>query len=237
MQDVFTQVQDLRQPLSSIVGYTDFLLGESIGILGNLQRRFLDRIRTSAERMTAMLDNFSAAAGSVSILPESSVDDIDLLNLIDKAISSTRDQMMERNIALRMDLPKHIPAVCSSEASLQKLVEALLARASSSSPLAGEVTLLVRLEGENGAKDFVLIQVIDQGDGITPQAVPAGSSVNHDEEAAASRENLVFLRSLAESLGGRVWVDSSPIGGSIFSLLFPITVKSENNNNGAGRFE
>jgi signal transduction histidine kinase len=31
--------QELRQPMSSIVGYTDLLLGESVGILGALQRK------------------------------------------------------------------------------------------------------------------------------------------------------------------------------------------------------
>jgi GAF domain-containing protein len=47
VQEITALVQDLRQPMSSIVGYTDFLLGESIGILGALQRRFLERIRSS----------------------------------------------------------------------------------------------------------------------------------------------------------------------------------------------
>ncbi len=42
--------QDLRQPLSSIVGYTDLLLGESIGILGATQRKYLERIKLSTER-------------------------------------------------------------------------------------------------------------------------------------------------------------------------------------------
>jgi signal transduction histidine kinase len=151
--------------------------------------------------------------------------------------------MRERNIALRMNLPKQIPGLNNSKASLQKLIEALLARASNASPVNGEVTLLVRLEGENGAKDFVLIQVIDQGDAIAPQVIPAVNSAGSSVKVSASnglgdsQENLLHLRSLAESLGGRVWVDSSPIGGSIFSLLFPISISSENNNNGAGRFE
>ena len=35
--------QELRQPMSSIVGYTDLLMGESVGILGALQRKFVER--------------------------------------------------------------------------------------------------------------------------------------------------------------------------------------------------
>ena len=42
--------QELRQPMSSVVGYTDLLLGESVGILGSLQRKFVERIKASTER-------------------------------------------------------------------------------------------------------------------------------------------------------------------------------------------
>ncbi len=48
--------QELRQPMSSIVGYTDLLLGESVGILGALQRKFVERIKTSTERIGNLID-------------------------------------------------------------------------------------------------------------------------------------------------------------------------------------
>jgi signal transduction histidine kinase len=49
--------QELRQPLSSIVGYTDLLLGESVGILGALQRKFVERIKASTERINSLTDD------------------------------------------------------------------------------------------------------------------------------------------------------------------------------------
>ncbi len=49
--------QDLRQPLSSIVGYTDLLLGELIGILGATQRKYLERIKLSTERFSRLIDD------------------------------------------------------------------------------------------------------------------------------------------------------------------------------------
>ncbi|MGW8250084.1 MAG: sensor histidine kinase, partial [Anaerolineales bacterium] len=155
--------QELRQPMSSIVGYTDFLLGESIGILGALQRRFLERIRSSAERLAGMVDNLIEVAGTASHLPEASVDEIHISDLIDVAISHTSPLMRQKNIALRMDLPKQIPMVSNSKVALQRLMEILLDNASQVSPENGEITLRLRLEGENGAKDFGLIQVSDQG--------------------------------------------------------------------------
>jgi signal transduction histidine kinase len=54
---VISIVQEIRQPMSSIIGYTDLLLTETGGILGALQHKFLERIRASTERMHGMLDD------------------------------------------------------------------------------------------------------------------------------------------------------------------------------------
>ena len=45
--------QELRTPMTSITGYTDLLVGESVGMLGEMQRKFLQRIRANIERMNA----------------------------------------------------------------------------------------------------------------------------------------------------------------------------------------
>src|SRR5258708_31479440 len=50
--------QELRTPMSSITGYVDLLLGESVGILGALQRQFLQRVKANADRLGALLEDF-----------------------------------------------------------------------------------------------------------------------------------------------------------------------------------
>jgi len=56
--EVVTSIsQELRQPMSSIVGYTDLLLGESVGILGALQRKFVERIKSSIERIDNLIND------------------------------------------------------------------------------------------------------------------------------------------------------------------------------------
>jgi cell fate (sporulation/competence/biofilm development) regulator YlbF (YheA/YmcA/DUF963 family) len=47
--------QEFNQPLSSIIGYTDLLLGESVGLLGAMQRKFLERVKASTERMGMLI--------------------------------------------------------------------------------------------------------------------------------------------------------------------------------------
>ena len=50
-------VEELRTPMTSITGYVDLLLGESAGILGEMQRKFLQRVSTNVTRLYSMLED------------------------------------------------------------------------------------------------------------------------------------------------------------------------------------
>ncbi|MDQ7036010.1 MAG: histidine kinase dimerization/phospho-acceptor domain-containing protein [Anaerolineae bacterium] len=50
-------VQELRTPMTSISGYVDLLLGETVGILGEMQRDFLRRVRANINRLGTMIDS------------------------------------------------------------------------------------------------------------------------------------------------------------------------------------
>ena len=70
--------QELRQPMSSIVGYTDLLLGESIGILGALQRKFVERIKASTEQLGSLIDDMIQVTTLESGLAELKPEPVDL---------------------------------------------------------------------------------------------------------------------------------------------------------------
>ncbi|MGE5775460.1 MAG: histidine kinase dimerization/phospho-acceptor domain-containing protein, partial [Chloroflexota bacterium] len=79
--------QELRQPMSSIVGYTDLLLGESVGILGTLQRKFVERIKSSTERIGSLIDDLIQVTTLESGLHELKPEPVDLDLIIDNAMS------------------------------------------------------------------------------------------------------------------------------------------------------
>src|SRR5690606_34780483 len=88
-------VQELRTPMTSISGYVDLLLTESTGILGEMQRKFLQRVAANVTRLAAMLDdliNLTAIdSGQFSLTPEP----IDVVGLIEDAITSSSNQFLE----------------------------------------------------------------------------------------------------------------------------------------------
>ncbi|RPJ52256.1 MAG: hypothetical protein EHM21_00655, partial [Chloroflexi bacterium] len=133
-QVVISIVQEIRQPMSSIIGYNELLLSETGGILGALQRKFLERIRAATERMHSMLDDLIQVAtmgeGPLEILPQP----VELGAVIDGAVSDTRAQLREKNIALRVDLPDEIPQVSADRDAIQQIILHLLQNAGAVTP-------------------------------------------------------------------------------------------------------
>ena len=221
--------QDLRQPLSSILGYTDLLLGESVGILGALQRKFLERIRASIERMQLLLDDlihFTVLDGQEQHLKPQAVD---LGNAIDKAIADTRAQMRDKNIILRVDLPDELPHIHADRDALQQILIHLLKNASSVSPVEGEILLRAEIQkSDGGQQDFVLIQVADQGGGIPQEDLPRVFSRLYRadnpliEGVGDSGVGLSIVKTLVEAHQGRIWVDTEMGKGSAFNVLLPL---------------
>ncbi len=221
--------QELRQPMSSILGYTDLLLGESVGILGALQRKFLERIHASIERMGALIEDLIQVV-TVGKPPTSiAKKQIALSKVIDYALATTGNLMREKSIALRINLPENLPVISADQDSLQQALIHLLQNAASVTPNNGEVNFSVRLEREEGGElAFALLQITDQGGGIPPDDIPhIFSRLYHSENASIPGvgENSVGLataKTLIEAQRGRVWVDSQPEKGTTFSVLLPI---------------
>jgi signal transduction histidine kinase len=103
--------QELRQPMSSIVGYTDLLLGESVGILGALQRKFVERIKASTERIGNLIDDLIQVTTLETGLNELKPEPVDLNVIIDNAMSYTSSQVREKNISMHLDLPKNVAPI------------------------------------------------------------------------------------------------------------------------------
>lgn len=219
--------QELRQPMSSIIGYTDLMLGESVGILGALQRKFVERVKASTERIGSLIDDLiqitTLETGLMSLKPET----VDLNLIIDNAMAYTSSQLREKNISLRIDLPEALQPIQADREAIQQILIHLLQNAGAASPIEGSVTLRVRTEQEN-SQDYVLLQIADTGGGIPPEDIERVFSRLYRadnvliEGVGDTGVGLSIAKALTEAQGGRIWVDTEAGTGSTFSVLLPI---------------
>jgi signal transduction histidine kinase len=236
--EVFTSIaQELRQPMSSIIGYTDLLLGESVGILGALQRKFLERIKASTERIEILLDDLFQVVSFDSDKLELKPETIDLGSIIDEAILTTSPQLRDRQVALRVDLPGTLPELRADRDALEQVFTHLLKNAGEASPPESEIAFRAETYTTEDSHEYLLVRVSDQGGGIPPEDLPRVFSRLYRadnpliEGVGDTGVGLSIAKALVEAHNGRIWVDSEVGRGSTFSVLLPM---SGNGSNGDG---
>ncbi len=227
LEAIASLAQDIRQPLASIKGYTDLLLNESVGILGSLQVRFLERIDASVERLISMAEDLTHLTAIERGRAGLAQEYVDLGEIIDAAIAYTRAQLSEKNIILRVDLPERLPGLRADRDALQQVLINLLQNAGSATPFEGEIALHARVE-ENGHEAHVLMQITDSGGGIPQEEItrvftlPQTSDDIPVEDAGDPSTGLAIAKSLIEAHQGRIWVETEEGHGSTFSVLLPL---------------
>ncbi len=220
--------QELRQPMSSVVGYTDLLLGESVGILGSLQRKFVERVKSSTERIGTLIDDMIQVTNLETGLTELKPEPADLNVIIDNAMSYTSSQVREKNITLHLDLPKEVQSIYADREALQQILIHLLQNAGAVSPVEGTITLKVQTKSEDG-HDYVLLQVSDTGGGIPPEDIPRVFTRLYRADnvliqgVGDTGVGLSIAKTLTEAQNGRIWVESEAGVGSTFSVLLPMS--------------
>lgn|SRR5574341_1414079 len=227
--------QELRTPMSSIMGYTELLLRESVGILGALQRKFLQRVKANTERMGVLLDDLiritALDTGRLELQPES----IDVTYAIEEVIMNVASQYREKGLVLRMTLDENLPRLVADRPTFLQVMGHLLTNAALASPVEGEVQLLVTTRrdlvpayGDEEEVDCLYVKVEDSGSGVAPEDYERVFSRHYRadnpliEGLGDTGVSLSLAKSLIDAHGGRLWLGSEKGMGTTFYMLLPL---------------
>jgi signal transduction histidine kinase len=220
---------ELRKPTNSIVSYTDLLLGESTGILGEMQRSFIERIQASSKRLVGLLSDLYQITPSNVGITEISTSEVDFLACVQEAANMCGPAIQDKNIILDRALPDELTPLIGDEDSYTQIAYHLLNNAIGASPREAKVSFSLREEqfGEHG---YAILSVSDQGIGIAPEDLSRIFLTNTQEKPskveglANDGLSVSILKALTESHKGRVWIESEPGEGTTISVLLPLAV-------------
>ncbi len=192
------------------------LLNQTVGLLGSSQRTFLQRIRTAVRRMDTELDELTRALGRLGGRDQTEI--VDLGEALEKALERVHPILRARSLGVRLDLPPTSTSIAGEPAVVHELLTALLRLAAEQAPPRQEI--LVSLLADSG-EDVAVITLSDHGPG-SPTDPPTGRHGGRGEPAPGATEppGTEQIRSLAERLAGRVWIDRGP-DGTTLSVLLP----------------
>ncbi len=228
--------QELRTPMSSIMGYTDLLLRESVGILGPLQRKFLQRVKSNTERMGALLDDLIRITTLDTGRLQLETEKVDVLYTLEEVVMSVANQYSEKGLTLRLALPEALPPISADREALVEIMEHLLSNAALASPVEGEVMVVVEARedsvlGHNGHEVRVpclYFSVCDSGVGVAPEDYERVFMRKYRadnpliEGLGDTGVGLSLTKALVTAHGGRIWLESERGVGTTFHVLLPI---------------
>ncbi|HYO88136.1 MAG TPA: ATP-binding protein [Candidatus Limnocylindrales bacterium] len=232
---LLSMVQDVRTPMTSIVGYVDLLLGESAGILGEMQRKFLQRISTNVQRLTSMLDDLIHVAfldaGRFTLSPNP----LDVTELIEDAIDSAMNALREKGLSLHLNLQENVPEILADRDAISQIVGHLLTNAYLVSPPGADLYIsarqdMVNAQVEEGRVEplpALIVSFEDRGGGIALEDQPRVFARKYKAEnpliqgLGDTGVGLAIARALVEAHGGEIWLESREGIGSTFTFYIP----------------
>ncbi|MDZ4770278.1 MAG: ATP-binding protein [Chloroflexota bacterium] len=226
---VLGMVQELRTPLTSVIGYVDLLLSETAGILGEMQRRFLSRVASNSSRLAHMLEDVARLvtldADGANLISER----INPVTLIEEAITHAAPQFRERNAVLNLDLDDAPPLIRGDKDAIGQIIGQLLANAYLASPHGGEIAISAHLgSADTPDADRFVIAVSDQGGGIDPNDMPRVFARRYRADnpliqgVGDTGVGLAIAKTLIEAHGGRIWLETDPGIGTTFHVALPV---------------
>jgi signal transduction histidine kinase len=223
---------ELKNPMTSIKGYTELLAGGKVGPINDMQANFLHTIRSNVERMSTLVsdlnDNSKIEAGRLRLDFKA----VDLPEVVDEVIRSTRRQIEDKKQIVEVSLPDFLPAVWADRVRVAQVLTNLVSNAHKYTPEEGKIMVGAE-EASNqwdpeGAARVVHLWVRDTGIGISDEDQARifqkffRSEDQKAREAPGTGLGLNITKSLVEMQGGRIWFESEFRKGTTFHITVPV---------------
>jgi two-component system, NtrC family, sensor kinase len=211
---------EINNPLAGILTYAKLLkkwMGEGDSTKQEQIRSSLELIESESRRCGEIVKNLLVFARAAPMNPNLS----DLNAVLDRCLRLVRHQLDIAGIQAELDLDRTLPAVLCDVAHIEQALLALVMNALEAMPHGGNLRLRSRY---SPATKEAVIQVQDDGAGISPDALP-----NLFEPFFTTREHghslglgLAISRNIIERHRGRIEVESQPGRGTVFTITLPL---------------
>ncbi len=210
---------EIRTPLNAVLGMMSLLAETPLSLA---QREYVATARSSGAALLAVindiLDLSKIEAGKLEIEPSPFI----LRECLEEAVGILTPKAQSKGLAFHCRVADGVPAAIESDAArLRQILVNLLDNAIKFTPR-GEVSLEVEPGPERDGLAEIRFAVRDSGIGIPADRMERLFKPFSQADSSMSRLyggtglGLVISQRLAERLGGRMWVESSPGHGSCF---------------------
>jgi PAS domain S-box-containing protein len=215
---------EIRTPLNAVLGFSEVILNEQFGALGNERyREYMRDIHTSGEHLVSLindlLDLSKIEAGKLDLVFAS----VNLNELVRQCVALMQPQANQQRIIIRSSLSPTLPPVTADARSVRQIVLNLLSNSIKFTGAGGQV--IVSTAATDRAE--ATLRVRDTGAGMTEKEIE--TAMEPFRQLATSTRwgsggtglGLPLTKALAEANRASFAIKSAKDAGTLVEITFP----------------
>lgn len=212
---------DIKNPLQSIIGFSNLLESELAGKLADNQKEYLDYIRDGGENLNFLLENLLRWSMLQTDNLSFPFEKVDLSQIISKIIKLFESSLKRKNITIESSLPENLYAFFNSP-SVSTIFRNLISNAIKFSFIGGKIYIT----HEQNDK-FVKISIRDEGMGMNHETCQKLFTSDIKPQHGTTGEHgsglgLILVKEFIEKNNGKIDVKSDLSVGTTFSIELPV---------------
>jgi signal transduction histidine kinase len=218
---------ELRTPLNAVIGYTE-MLRDTFEDQGGAGRKMedLDRIHTAGRHLLALVDDVidlnSIEANRIELVTQP----VEVASLINEVMATAAPLIGKRENRMVVNMPEDLGTLDLDALKLRQSLLNLLSNAAKFTSKGTIMLTVLRKATKQG--DYMLLEVTDNGIGISPEGMSRlfvdFSQAENDTSSkfGGTGLGLALTKRICEMMGGTVAVRSERGVGTSFTIEIPI---------------
>jgi PAS domain S-box-containing protein len=215
---------EIRTPLNAIIGFSEVMMDERFGPIGNERyRQYLKDIHSSGGHLISLvndlLDLSKIEAGKLELTFVS----VNLNDLVQQCVAIMQEQANRERVIIRTSLPANLPQIVADTRSMRQIALNLLSNSIKFTGAGGQIIISTALTDEHE----VVLRVRDTGTGMSEKELQTALEPFRQVATAArwgssgTGLGLPITKALAEANHARFRITSHVEDGTLVELAFP----------------
>jgi PAS domain S-box-containing protein len=215
---------EMRTPLNAIIGFSEMMMEERFGPLGNERYRdYLKDINASGAHVVSLLNDLLDLSKIEAGKMELSFERVDLNEVTQQSVAIMQTQASRARVIVRTALSMNIPGIVADTRSIRQIVLNLLSNSIKFTGAGGQVIVSTAANDDG----HVTLRVRDTGIGMSEKDIETALqpfrqiATSSRTDASGTGLGLPLTKALVEANRARFEIKSAVNAGTLVEIAFP----------------